>query len=201
MKHFKEIPHSSLPNSSIEQLDKPLVCGGTLSMEETWKNVVGFENKYKISNKGNVKALRSKTRRIAIIKKPHHDKNGYLTIVLYSKHKTLSISLHRLVAIHFISNPKGEKQVNHINGIKTDNRVENLEWVSCKENIRHAWINGLSNVSHNQLKSVSNMVIDIKTNITYKSITEASKAIGMKRRTLSHMLNGDHKNTTNLKLI
>lgn len=75
------------------------------------------------------------------IKKLHPclQRDGYLLVLLYKNNTRFMKLVHRLVAEVFIPNPKNKPQVNHKNGIKTDNRVENLEWVSRSENIQHAY--------------------------------------------------------------
>lgn len=115
-------------------------------MKEIWKDIFEYEGLYQISNLGNVKRLESKwvcSRGHTITRKEHlikgtFDKDKYLMVHLSNKNKNKRISVHRLVAQAFIPNPNNLPQINHINGNKTDNRIENLEWCNSKENINHA---------------------------------------------------------------
>jgi DNA-binding CsgD family transcriptional regulator len=104
-------------------------------MPKTLKNfvpVVGFEN-YLVDPTGRVFSLDSN-----ILLKPIKQTTGYFSVNLYKNRKVNPKTIHRLVAINFIPNPENKKQVNHINGIKTDNRLCNLEWNTPKENIKHS---------------------------------------------------------------
>jgi len=120
---------------------------------EVWKNIVGFEN-YKVSNLGNVIGLEIKTdfgRATKIyperVINAWIDKKGYHYIDICKKGKYKRYLLHRLVAMHFIENTHKKPQVNHIDGIKSNNKVENLEWCTAKENLKHARDTGLNDNS------------------------------------------------------
>lgn len=106
---------------------------------EVWKIIY---NDYAISNLGNLKSLKyGKEKPIKLQK----DSKGYLKANLLSNGKTIRCRIHRLVAMAFIPNFENKEQVNHINGIKDDNRLENLEWCTAKENTKHAFKNNLTN--------------------------------------------------------
>lgn len=83
--------------------------------------------------------------------KPKIDKYGYETIVLTKNGIRKNYTIHKLVALAFIPNPQNKPTINHINGIKTDNRVSNLEWATEKENQIHKWNNGLANYKRDKL--------------------------------------------------
>lgn len=111
------------------------------NMKEIWKPIKGYE-KYLISNKGNVKNINGK------IKKINYGICAYGYLDLWKNNKGTKFRVHRLVAETFIENTFNKEQVNHIDGNKKNNCVNNLEWVTPKENIRHAIENDLSSIKY-----------------------------------------------------
>jgi len=120
-------------------------------MEEVWKDVAGYEGLYQVSNKGNVKSLERMVpyahgmRTIfEKVMKPELNADGYLRLKLVKDGVRKNKKIHRLVAEAFIPNSEAKQCINHIDGNKMNNSVENLEWVSYSENMVHAYSNGLA---------------------------------------------------------
>jgi len=159
-------------------------------MEEVFKDIKGYEGMYQVSNLGRVKSLiRKWVVKEKILKiVPHIRKNkygvyyndGYLQVGLTDKNKKgHSYSIHQLIARAFIQNPNHYKEINHINGIKSDNIVENIEWCTHSGNISHAVKNKLMKFNygkdHHNSKYVLQYDLNGKLIAEYVSITEASK--------------------------
>lgn len=125
-------------------------------MEEIWKPVVGYEGRYEVSNLGNVRSFVSNCNGRNI--KPivgkilkQYDRKGYNKVMLSKDNKVKDLAVHRIVVESFISTiPKG-MQVNHIDGNKRNNRLENLEIVTQSENMKHAYRTGLEKPCNNGL--------------------------------------------------
>lgn len=168
--------------------------------EEIWVDIEGYEGIYQVSNFGRIKSLSrpifngkgyflSKER----ILKGSKNEKGYLQVELLGK-PTL---IHRIVAIIFIPNPNNLPQVNHIDGDKSNNCVENLEWCTNSENQLHAYRLGLNKRSEYAGKSKKKICqIDLKTkkiiNI-FESIADAKTFLGVKKENISQVCKGKRK--------
>ena len=124
-------------------------------MEEIWKDIDGFN--YQVSNLGRIKNKKTCIIRTGML----NSKNGYAKISMRrtSDGKNYSMFIHRLVAEAFIPNPDNLPQVNHKDGNKLNNTVDNLEWCSCFDNIMHAMDNNLSGFREKLLKRISKLVL------------------------------------------
>ena len=132
---------------------------------EFWKDIPGYEGRYQASNLGR---LRSKERGML---SPFLSRGGYLVANVRRDGKRYGTGAHRLVAQAFIPNPEDKPQINHKNGIRTDNRPENLEWVTCSENNIHR-----RRVLHGGGGRRERAVICLTTGEWFPSITAASVA-------------------------
>lgn len=113
-------------------------------LDEIWKDIEGYEGLYQVSNKGRIRNKKHKilkTWNKQGKKKYYNSENDYQKIHLSKNNILKTYQVHRLVANAFIPNYKKLPQINHKNGKKNDNRVENLEWCTCKENVRHYFTN------------------------------------------------------------
>lgn len=161
-------------------------------MSEIWKDVPQYEGLYQVSNTGKVKSLSHYTRNnvkggkrltngkvLSQYKMP----NGYLQVQLSKNESRKKYYVHRLVANAFLKNEQGLSDVNHIDGDKNNNSIENLEWCSHKDNQVHMVDNGLTRKSK--------PVMCIETGMVYRSMTEAEKQTGIDRHSIKESCESD----------
>lgn len=172
---------------------------------EIWKNIENYEG-YQVSNFGNIKSLSKKVKckngfrttkeKILKLKKSKH---GYLSVQLKNKGKFFSI--HRLVAFAFIDNPENKPQVNHINGIKHDNRIDNLEWCNQSENQIHAYANKLQIPSlHNRPNGENQGLSKLKNEDVIFILENYKKGMGIKFSKLFNVSQTTILNIVNKKI-
>jgi len=166
-------------------------------MNEIWKDINGFEGYYQVSNLGNIKSLQRKDicgRAIhEKILKQQLDKDGYPRITLRLNGKRFnSKHIHRLVAEAFIENNDSTLQVNHKDLNKLNNSIENLEWVTGKENMQHAYDNGVINIttpSKIGVMKIKKRIKCIETNTIYNSIRDAANELKLNEASISNSMN------------
>lgn len=173
-------------------------------MNEIWKDVGGYEGIYKVSNLGKVKSLDRftkykntdfKMRRKGVTLKPNKITKGYLQVRLHKNGKAKDYLIHRLVMNAFNPTDNSNLEVNHIDGNKENNMLTNLEWVTPKENVRHAHINGLAdNTRGNNKKLNENQVFEtIELSKTGKyTQKEIGRKFGVNRDTVRAILQGKY---------
>jgi hypothetical protein len=163
---------------------------------EIWKPARGFEGLYEVSNQGRVKSLIANRNGRRIITKSNkilkfgHDGCGYLRVRLTGKDGLLHQWLvHRLVLYSFSEKADLSKHVNHINGIKSDNRLENLEWCNQSENMKHAYRIGLEKPCDNGLKKHITAIKNGERK-EFVSIREMCRCLNLDRRSVQRVILG-----------
>lgn len=155
-------------------------------MLEQWKPIVGYEGYYEVSNFGNIRScerqvnhgLGNGVRKLrAKIVNPWNDSHGYQAVSLSKFGKVKKYKVHRLVAEAFIPNPDNKPTINHINEIRDDNQVTNLEWATYQENNNHGGHN--QRVSMTLSKAVVQLDQSGKVLANFDSIHEASSVTGV----------------------
>lgn len=159
-------------------------------MEEEWRDIEGYEGYYQVSNLGRVKSLdriitykdNRKFLKKGNVMTQTKDKEGYLTIGLSMNGKQKTFKVHRLVAMSFI--PNGEKlpQVNHLNSLVYDNKVENLQWCSNK-----------MNCIHKTTKNFTKKIICHETGEIFNTQREVGEKLPLSERTVGRYLDGTRK--------
>lgn len=190
----------TLELSKYQKINKKSCKETNMNIEnEVWKPVVGFEGYYEVSLNGVVKGIDRKVvtkAGLRAIKSKILNKRinncGYAEVRLSKDGKKTTAFIHVLIAKAFIPNPHNKPQVNHLNGLKTDNCIDNLEWCTQSENMQHASRIGL-------LKRTYKQVIDNCTGRTYISSYEAAVDFNIGHTTLKNYLNGNRKNQTCLE--
>jgi hypothetical protein len=176
--------------------------------KEIWKDIPKYEGYYQISNFGRVKSLKRKYRLKEKILKLVNDSKGYFQIYLCKDNKNKFMFIHRLVLLAFVG--KSNLECNHKNFIRSDNRLENLEYVTAKENIQYSFKNGryenrknayktgLLNNNHSK-KKVNQY--DLKNNLiaTFDSLMEANKKTGIHFSNIFACCLGKYKTSGNFK--
>lgn len=171
-----------------------------------WFKLKNYEKLYEITKDGKVRRIafdkirtsNTLVSKLPILLKPQYDKDGYLRVTLYDGKVKKCKYVHRLVAETFIPNPNNYEQVNHKNGIKDDNRVENLEWCSQSYNIRHRIdVLGVSLKNNRRSKQVEQRTMDGELIKTYPSSKEAMRQTGFSQGHISEVCRGELKSYKN----
>lgn len=170
-------------------------------MKEIWNKIPGFENYYEVSSLGRVRSLTHEVphktnKKLTIqgsIKAVHRDRDGYLRTTATNQGHSSDYFVHRLVALAFLPNLDNKPTVNHKNGIKDDNRVENLEWATYQEQSDHAVATGLRTeqtyANRHALKTkLSHPVMCVDTGEIFPSMIQAEQSLRLGNRAVLYSI-------------
>ena len=173
-----------------------------MSEGEIWKDVLGFEGLYRVSNKGNIFSVERRDslgRKIGgRIIRPRYDKDGYLIINLYKDGKSKTKKVHRLVTEAFIPNPKKLPEVNHRDEIKANNELSNLEWCDTRYNSNYGTKN--ERIAQKLSKKVKAVNVETGEVVEFNSTQEAGRK-GYDNTAVSKSCRGVYKDNNTGKLM
>lgn len=152
-------------------------------MSETWKDVQGYSN-YEVSDKGRVRSKRG-------VLKTRLNRGGYFILTLCKQNHKYTKKPHRLVAEAFLPHVQENREVNHKDGDKQNNEVDNLEWVSRSENIKHAYSKGLMDkkgIKNCRAALTEEDVLRIRENLECKPISDLAKEYGVGNAAISKII-------------
>ena len=186
-----------------------------MNTKEIWKDIKGYEKTYQVSNLGRVKSLERpiyrKCGRLHYIQKERilNQSTGwrYCQLNLRAGKTTHRFYVHRLVAITFLDNPENKPEVNHKDGNKLNNNLDNLEWTTCSENVQHAfrtglmfgWLKGRYGKENPKSKPVIQLNLEGEVIAEYGGISDAARKLGISHATISHVLSGRNKTAAKSK--
>lgn len=168
---------------------------------EGWRTIPGSEGLYSVSNLGRIRSEPQQTshkgRRRGRILKPYRDSKGYMQFrMCLTAGRNVGMKVHRAVALAFIGPRPAGAQINHKSGNKLDNSFDNLEYVSCRENIRHGWAIGLYAPNHRRGEASSNSkltnanVHEIRTLRASTRVADLAARFGVTQSTISQICKG-----------
>lgn len=164
---------------------------------EEWKIIEGCNGVYSVSNMGRVK--NNKKNRLLKQSMLH---NGYLAVHITEMGKLKYYRVHRLVGKYFVDGYQKEKQINHKDGNKTNNKHDNLEWVTPSQNIKHAFSIGLKTVDYSNIKNpkaVKQYSMNGEFIKEYPSIKDAERHTGIDNSAIAKVCKGKYKSSGGFK--
>lgn len=169
-------------------------------MTEIWKPISGYEGLYEVSNLGNVRSLDYRCTGKTCLLMPRENGRGYLRVDLCKDGKQRHFPVHRLVAQAFIPNPLGKPTVNHKNEIKTDNSVDNLEWMTVSENNAYGThpsrvISNLLNCNNSRKVPLVAFTASGEFVGRFESQKEAAQKLGVNVGNISNVRSGKRSHT------
>lgn len=203
----KHVPQACLPTSTFLGLT---ALGAVVMTHEEWRDVVGYEGYYQVSNLGRVRSVdrtiidsnghkkhyRGKTL------KPSLKRTGYYSVTIHTEEVKKTVLVHRLVAAAFLEPDPKRLYVDHIDADKTNNKVDNLRWCTCRENINFAIENGnvdfrsfTESAKHSTKRRGNWCMTKIQRNDgkIYNSVTEASRDLGVTKSSIYKALDKQNK--------